>query len=1166
MATKPTPRDTMPALLSNEARIVHCAIDNNVIAIAGTGIGGALTAVLLLKEVVSRARQEAEKSGKKQRISAVVVEQPQAVIEMQSYICSNTDARVQSVSGYRDHEPHDGRSWKAVTSDAEIVIITSQMLLQSLQRTYLKMDEINHIIFQQCQSVRRGHWSWWIMKQFYRAQEPNCRPRVLGIMESTMSEEELAKSGPEIEAVLECNIITDARGVLQQDLPHNPSYTGLTAKPGKGPDDEVARIEVDVDVDECKEDDEDAAENRPWTLDGRGEVMDHITSESKLEVASTGKRLTPKTAVPLIFHYCHELPDHAFTRAKIKVEFAQHRRTGKWVCWLTLPCSAPLETVCSGLHPSKQMAQRAAAFIACRELYFLGALNDRLLPHTDNLNSDQGVPVEEDAWLKVGTEMNNGQQGLSQRRRRAVKCFAYQPKFWDEKIKIPITVTWGTNNSTSAQAADSLVEVFMTIITIRPIESSDDVEQWQSDKLDNYRRLFLLTASKLPSYEPFILFEHEYRFKAELLVVDHSIQLSVLQLQRLHRYSIQAYKIVLKAEPQMSSLELGTRHILGPLTTTAGQSLDYNILRQAAPSISRDLIDWNEVNNALHLADKDCRILKEDLSWKRLKNRTIHMIAPDGVNSIQCTYYPVAIRRDLNAESVIPNVLNGYQETRHVGMRFEGAKTMMCPLGIKNTDRPLIEAGYLRENDDRLQPPRHQANRDVKSKLNHKAVKSAPTRFLLHEFCRWAPLAKQVAFSVAFMPSVLSRLDGLLKASECQQNLQLENIRMDLMLEALTDTNAGHLMSYERLELLGDSFLKFIISVDFYIRFPALDEVILTRMRKVRVTNSRLRSYAVKRQMYKYMTRKPPQISLHFRQNDLLNQDTLFVPDKVMADFMEAILGAGYLSGGPEVGLHAYTKLIVPFKGIASWNDFASRYEQTLDKSNIRAKSRQDPDKGYGDLSDVEGTIGYRFKNKLLLLEALTHSSSSTPHTLCYQRLAYLGDALLELLAVDYWMRFYPDSQPAQIHSMKAASTNKEVLGVLCIQLKIHKHILYSCPLLQKDLEMAVKKLADAEAEARTEGYPRGPPGEFWEDFMYPKIPAEVMCSVLAAVFVDSGWVYEDGPVMKVFQRCFVPLYRTHLSLDTLRGHPVSLLLHVANLNGCCKLMLRNVRATVCKY
>ena len=54
----------------------------------------------------------------------------------------------------------------------------------------------------------------------------------------------------------------------------------------------------------------------------------------------------------------------------------------------------------------------------------------------------------------------------------------------------------------------------------------------------------------------------------------------------------------------------------------------------------------------------------------------------------------------------------------------------------------------------------------------------------------------------------------------------------------------------------------------------------------------------------------------------------------------------------------------------------------------------------------LESAINYRYKNRELAMEALTHSSYANERKLnkiaCNERLEYLGDAVLELVTSDY--------------------------------------------------------------------------------------------------------------------------------------------------------------------
>lgn len=76
-------------------------------------------------------------------------------------------------------------------------------------------------------------------------------------------------------------------------------------------------------------------------------------------------------------------------------------------------------------------------------------------------------------------------------------------------------------------------------------------------------------------------------------------------------------------------------------------------------------------------------------------------------------------------------------------------------------------------------------------------------------------------------------------------------------------------------------------------------------------------------------------------------------------------------------------------------------------------------------LADLESAIGYHFKNKNLLLLALTHSSfaneSKGKKKDNNERLEFLGDAVLEVTVSDYIYRNYPQYTEGQMTKLRSA-------------------------------------------------------------------------------------------------------------------------------------------------
>ena len=102
--------------------------------------------------------------------------------------------------------------------------------------------------------------------------------------------------------------------------------------------------------------------------------------------------------------------------------------------------------------------------------------------------------------------------------------------------------------------------------------------------------------------------------------------------------------------------------------------------------------------------------------------------------------------------------------------------------------------------------------------------------------------------------------------------------------------------------------------------------------------------------------------------------------------------------------------------------------------------SALEPGKFQVDMSKIacmiEKSIGYKFSNLLLLRLSLTHSSLQLPVN--YERLEYLGDAVLDWYVTHHLYTNYADLSPHIISESRAASVNNETLGRLFVLLCLH--------------------------------------------------------------------------------------------------------------------------------
>ena len=93
-------------------------------------------------------------------------------------------------------------------------------------------------------------------------------------------------------------------------------------------------------------------------------------------------------------------------------------------------------------------------------------------------------------------------------------------------------------------------------------------------------------------------------------------------------------------------------------------------------------------------------------------------------------------------------------------------------------------------------------------------------------------------------------------------------------------------------------------------------------------------------------------------------------------------------------------------------------------------------------MNPVEAIIGYEFKNPALLIQALTHPSyGGDHHVKDYQRLEFLGDAVLELYVSDYLYKAYPDVDEGKLTRMRADLVKESTLSKALKDLGLNAYI-----------------------------------------------------------------------------------------------------------------------------
>ena len=147
----------------------------------------------------------------------------------------------------------------------------------------------------------------------------------------------------------------------------------------------------------------------------------------------------------------------------------------------------------------------------------------------------------------------------------------------------------------------------------------------------------------------------------------------------------------------------------------------------------------------------------------------------------------------------------------------------------------------------------------------------------------------------------------------------------------------------------------------------------------------------------------------------------------------QALRGAGEESGG----INAQCALLAIPQAPAPVN---ARHLAFADLVASVHKIRHGP-----HMNPLEQRIKYKFRNSLLLAEALTHPSlghETQRHHFDNQRLEFLGDAVLQLIFTEYLFDQFSTCSEGQLTKIRARIVSREGLRVLAERIGVGKYLM----------------------------------------------------------------------------------------------------------------------------
>lgn len=427
------------------------------------------------------------------------------------------------------------------------------------------------------------------------------------------------------------------------------------------------------------------------------------------------------------------------------------------------------------------------------------------------------------------------------------------------------------------------------------------------------------------------------------------------------------------------------------------------------------------------------------------------------------------------------------------------------------------------------------------------------------ELCLCTGVSNAVIRTLYLFPSVFHRFNALLLAGQLRSTIarampQCMSIQGTVVMQALTTLRCLEGFSFEGLELLGDSFLKYAVSRYLYLVYDKKHEGQLSNRRSRVICNEKLHHLAIAKQLPGYIRDEPfqpdywtapgmlsvksvkckcnlenlaylgnsydkgdEQTTSVFRIGKTCSKGHRWICSKTISDTVEALIGAFISCGdsGPALGFMKWIGMDIDFD--------LSLYKHARDRCNAHPRVLNGV-----NIAGIEAQLDYVFWNKGLLVEALTHASQQDPYEErgCYQRLEFLGDAVLDFLITRHLFSKHPGLSPGVLSDLRSAAVNNECFARSAVKHNLQRYLRHGSGELLSQITSFVKDVEIANEAGHGQLFG-------WEGVRGPKVLGDLVESIAGAILVDSGFDLER--VWSVMERLLSPL----VTPSTLPLHPI---------------------------
>ncbi|EQL38291.1 hypothetical protein BDFG_00652 [Blastomyces dermatitidis ATCC 26199] len=335
-----------------------------------------------------------------------------------------------------------------------------------------------------------------------------------------------------------------------------------------------------------------------------------------------------------------------------------------------------------------------------------------------------------------------------------------------------------------------------------------------------------------------------------------------------------------------------------------------------------------------------------------------------------------------------------------------------------------VEGTAWPKRTDFLHPVAHNDG----SHLHHTAKKCYPARD-----CSIDKLPLEFSLFALLTPSIMHKVEIYLIAEQLNKTIlkPVAFTDLSLVVTAISASVAREATNYQRIEFLGDSILKFHTTLQLSAANLVWHEGLLSRAKDNVVSNKRLSYAAVETGLDKFIlvdvftgAKWRPRYNKVHLESEEQGIPQREMTTKTLADVVEALLGAATIEGG-ETKTEKCLEIFLPE---IRWMPFDDRINALYNSvpeayENIRTSWFQ----------EIESLLGYSFNKKVFLVQAFTHPSNPGSTTSSYQRLEFVGDAILDHIIVHHLFNSSRNLPHFDMHLMRTALANADFLAFLCI-------------------------------------------------------------------------------------------------------------------------------------